>query len=84
MQTENRFFSDLSKLATGAVGTMTGLKRELETVIRHRVEGLLGEADFVRRAEFDAVKAMAEKARLENEALAARVAALETKLGDNP
>ncbi len=82
MQTDNRLFDDLSKLANGAVGTLTGIGKELEQMVKSRMERFVGDLDMVRRDEFDAVKAMADKARAENEALAARLAALEAKLGD--
>ncbi len=84
MQTDNRLFDDLSKLANGAMGTLTGMGKELEQMIKSRMERFIGDLDMVRRDEFDAVKAMADKARTENEALAARLASLEAKLGDKP
>jgi BMFP domain-containing protein YqiC len=84
MQTDNRLFDDLSKLANGAVGTLTGIGKEIEQMVKSRMERFVGDLDMVRRDEFDAVKAMAEKARAENEALALRLAALEAKLGDKP
>ncbi len=79
MQQDNRFFDDLSKLANGAVGTLSGMGRELEAMVRQRIEKYIGGLDMVSRDEFDAVKAMAEKARAENVALEARLAALEAK-----
>jgi BMFP domain-containing protein YqiC len=82
MQTDNRFFDDFSKLANGAVGTLSGLGKEMEAMMRSRFERFIGGLDLVSREEFDAVKAMAEAARAENEALAARLAALEAKAGD--
>ncbi len=80
MQPDNRFFDDLSKLANGAVGTLSGMGRELEAMVRQRVEKYIGGLDMVNRDEFDAVKAMAEKARAENVALEARLATLEAKI----
>lgn len=77
MQRDNRFFDDISKLANGAVGTLSGMGRELEAMVRLRVEKYIGGLDMVTRDEFDAVKAMAEKARAENIALEARLVALE-------
>jgi BMFP domain-containing protein YqiC len=82
MQTDNRLFDDLSKFANGAVGTLTGIGRELEQMVKSRMERFVGDLDMVRRDEFDAVKAMADKARAENEALAVRLAALEAKYVD--
>jgi len=80
MPGENRFFDDFSRLATGAAGAMAGLGREVETLMRQQFERFLAGADLVRRDEFDAVKAMAERARSESEQLAARVAELESRL----
>ena len=77
MQTNNRFFDDLSRLATGAMGAAAGLRTEFETLMKERVQRLLAEMDLVTREEFEAVRAMAVKARTEQEALLARVAALE-------
>jgi BMFP domain-containing protein YqiC len=82
MQTDNRLFDDLSKLANGAVGTLTGIGKELEQMVKSRMERFVGDLDMVRRDEFEAVKAMADKARAENEVLAARLAALEAKTVD--
>lgn len=82
MQSDNRLFDDLSKLANGALGTLSGLTKEIEQLVKSRMERFVGDIDMVRRDEFDAVKAMADKARAENEALSARIASLETKLGD--
>ena len=61
--------------------THTGMRTEIDTFVRQRLERLVADMDFVPREEFEAVKAMAAKARAENEALAARVAALESKSG---
>jgi BMFP domain-containing protein YqiC len=85
MQTRGRVFDDMARLANGAVGALAGAGRELEALIRAQVEKLLANMDLVRRDEFEAVKAMAAKARAEQERLEARVAALEARLaGDNP
>jgi hypothetical protein len=80
MQVNNRLLDDLARLATGAVGAAAGVKGEVETLLRERLRRLLDEADLVSREEFEAVKAMAAKARAEQEALAARVAELEARL----
>ena len=80
MQVNNRLLDDLARLATGAVGAAAGVRGEVETLIRERLRRLLDDADLVRREEFEAVKAMAAKARAEQEALAAKVAALEARL----
>ena len=84
MQTSNRLFEDLAKVANGAVSTLNGMKGEIEAMIRHRVERIMCDADLVPRDEFEAVKAMAAEARRQNEALEKRLAALEAKLGKSP
>ncbi len=84
-QTSGRLFDDLSRLITDAAGLAEGARREVETLVKAQFERLLAGMDVVTREEFEAVKEMAAKARGENEALAARIAALEAKLGgDNP
>ncbi len=75
----NRFFDDLSKLMTNAMGVAQGARTEAETAIRGWMDRWLADRDFVTREEFDAVRAMAQKAREENEALKARIEALEAK-----
>jgi BMFP domain-containing protein YqiC len=79
MQTRNKFFDDMSQLMTNAMGVAQGAKTEAETAMRGFVDRWMADRDFVTREEFDAVRAMAMKAREENEALAARLAALEAK-----
>lgn len=81
MQTQNRFIDDLARVATGALGTLTGMRGEVETRLRDQFERILGRMNLVRREEFDAVKAMAAKARTTQEALEKRLAALEARLG---
>jgi BMFP domain-containing protein YqiC len=84
-QTSGRLFDDLSRLITDAAGLAEGARREVETLVKAQLERLLAGMDVVTREEFEAVKEMAAKARGENEALAARIAALEAKLGgDKP
>lgn len=80
MQTRNRFLDDISQLMTNAAGVAQGVKTEAETAVRQRFERMLSDMDLVTREEFDAVRDMAAKAREENEALSARIAALEAKL----
>ncbi len=80
-QTSNRLFDELGKMMTDAAGAAQGLQREMQTVMRAQGEKFLQEMDVVSREEFEAVRAMAEKAREENERLEARIAALETRLG---
>ena len=80
MQTENRFFDDFARMANSAFSTLAALKAELETHMRTQMETLLARMKLVTREEFDAAQAMLAKAREEQEALAARVAALESKV----
>ena len=80
-QTTNRFFDEIGRLMNDAAGAAQGAKREFDTVVRTQAEKFLREMDVVRREEFDAVKDMARLAREENEALEARIAVLEGKLG---
>jgi BMFP domain-containing protein YqiC len=80
MQTDNRLFDDLARVATGALGALSGVRNEVEGRLREQFERVLSRMDLVSREEFEAVKAMAAKARLEQEALQARVAALEAAL----
>ena len=77
MQTENRFFDDFARMAGGALGALTGLRQEIEARIREQLDRLVASMDLVTREEFEAVKAMAAKARAEQERLQTRVAALE-------
>jgi hypothetical protein len=79
MQTRNRFFDDAARLAGGAVGTLTGMRQEIEALVRQQFERMLSSLDLVTRDEFDAVREMAVKARTEQEALSARLAALEAR-----
>ena len=80
MQSENPLISDFVKLMNSAAGTFAGMTREARDSARERVKEAMGGLDFVSREEFDAVKAMAAKARDENDALAARIDALEARL----
>ena len=77
MQTRNKFFDDMSQLMTNAMGVAQGAKDEAENAMKSLVDRWLADRDFVTREEFDAVRAMAQKAREENDALKARIAALE-------
>jgi BMFP domain-containing protein YqiC len=79
-QSNNRVLDEFAKLMTDAAGAAQGLRREVETVFRAQGERMMREMDVVSREEFEAVKAMAQKARDENDALAARLAALEDRL----
>ena len=77
MEARRRLLDDLAKLTTSAVGVMQGAGREAEELLRQRLERLLDRMELVGRDEFEAVQAMAQAARAENERLAARIAALE-------
>ena len=77
MQSRNKIFDDLSHLMTNAMGVAQGAKTEAETAMKGLIDRWLADRDFVTREEFDAVRAMALKAREENTALEARIAALE-------
>ena len=83
MQSENPLLADFVKLANAAAGTLAGMGREARDGARERMREAMGGLDFVSREEFDAVKAMAAKAREDCEALKLRLAALE-KAPDRP
>ena len=80
-QTTNRFFDEVARLMNDAAGVAQGVRREFDTVVRNQADRILRDLDLVKREEFEAVKDMARLAREENEALKARIAALESKLG---
>ncbi|WP_435417195.1 accessory factor UbiK family protein [Parerythrobacter aurantius] len=80
MQSQNPLIADFVKMVNGAAGTFAGMGREARESARERVREAMGGIDFVSREEFDTVKAMAAKARDENEALMKRIEALEAKL----
>lgn len=81
MQSQNRLLDDLARVATGALGAFTGMRGEVETRLREQFERVLGRMNLVTREEFDAVKAMAAKARAAQEALEKRLVGLEARLG---
>ena len=78
--TSSRFFDELAKLMTNAAGAAQGVRKEIDTLVQGQVERVLNNLDVVKREEFEAVRAMAQKAREENDRLAARIAELEAKL----
>jgi len=80
-QTNNRFFDEIGRLMNEAAGAAQGVKREVDTVVRNQAEKILRDLDIVKREEFEAVKDMARLAREENEALKARITALEARFG---
>ena len=79
MQTRNKIMEDISQLMTNAMGVAQGAKEEAETAMKSLLDRWLADRDFVTREEFDAVRAMAQKAREENASLLARIEALERK-----
>ena len=83
-QTTNRFFDEIGRLMNDAAGAAQGVKREVYALLRNQAEKILRDLDIVKREEFEAVKDMARLAREENEALKARIAVLESKLGISP
>jgi BMFP domain-containing protein YqiC len=80
MQTDNPFLDGMAKFFTDAAGAAQSLKAEIDALVRQRLEKLVADMNLVHRDEFEAVKAMAAKARAENDALSARLAALEQRL----
>ena len=80
MQSRNKFLDDVSQLMTNAAGVAQGARAEAENAMRGLVDRFLADQNLVTREEFEAVREMAVKAREENDALAARIAALEAKL----
>jgi BMFP domain-containing protein YqiC len=79
MQTRSRIFDDISQLMTNAMGVAQGARDEAETAMKGWIDRWLADRDFVTREEFDAVRAMAQKAREENDALKVRIEALEAR-----
>ncbi|MCH8097306.1 MAG: accessory factor UbiK family protein [Proteobacteria bacterium] len=84
MQINNRLLDDLARVASGALGVAAGVKGEVEALLRQRFERILTDMDLVGREEFEAVKAMAAKARAEQERLAEKLARLEAAQGTAP
>jgi BMFP domain-containing protein YqiC len=84
VQTTGRLYDEFARLMNDAAGVAQGVRREFDTVMRTQAERILRDLDVVHREEFEAVKEMARLAREENEALRARIAALEAKLQAPP
>ena len=82
MQSQNRFFDDLARVANGAVGALSGVRSDIEARFRDQLERVLAGMDVVSREEFEAVKAMAAKSRAEQEELQRRLATLESQLAE--
>lgn len=79
MQKDSKLFEDMARMASGAAGAMMDVRREIESAVADRLEHLIAKDKFVTRDEFELVKAMATKAREENELLRAELAALKAK-----
>ncbi len=71
MQKDSKLFEDLGRVASGAAGAFMDMRREVEAMVSDKLERLISRDKFVTREEFEVVKAMAQKAREENEALKA-------------
>jgi BMFP domain-containing protein YqiC len=82
MQTQSSVFDDLARLMTGAMGMAQGMSEEARSFMRAQADRFVAEMDLVSRDEFEAVKELAAKARAEADELRARVAALESQLGE--
>ena len=82
-QTSNRFFDEMARLMNDAAGVASGVRREFDTLVRSQIERVLREFNVVQREDFEAVKDMARLAREENEALKARIEALEARAGES-
>ena len=80
MQTDNRFFDDMAKAASGALGSLAGLRHEIEIRVQQQLERLLGRMNLVSREEFEAMKAVAQAAREEQIKLERRLADREVRL----
>ncbi len=80
MQKDSRFFDDIARMASGAAGTFTDLKREMEGMVMDKVEKILARMNLVRREEFEVVRSLAETARAEQEKLMQKLAQLEKAL----
>lgn len=83
MQTGKRIFDDLARVASGAAGAAGAVRDEMESMLRDRLQSMLDSMDLVRREDFEAVQEMAQNARMEQERLEARVAALEARLAES-
>jgi len=82
MQTGKRVLDDLARMASGAAGAAGAVRDEMESMVRDRLQQLLDSMDLVRREDFEVVQEMAQNARMEQERLEARVAALEARLAE--
>jgi BMFP domain-containing protein YqiC len=84
MQIDNRFLDDFARVTSGALGALGRVKDEIEALVRQQIERAMGGLELVTREEFEAVKEMAAKARSEQEDLARRLEAMESRLAEAP
>jgi BMFP domain-containing protein YqiC len=84
MQTDNRLLDDMAKAATGALGSLAGLRHEIEMRVQQQLERLLGRMNLVSREEFDTMKAVAQAAREQQIKLERRLAEIEARLNGTP
>lgn len=82
MQSQNRLFDDLARVATSAMGVAAGMREEIEARLRDQFERIVNQMDLVPRDEFEAIKAVAVRAREEQETLTERMEALEARLAE--
>ena len=82
--TNSKFFDELAKLMGNAASAAQGVRKEVDTLVQSQVERVLNNLNVVKREEFEAVKAMAQKAREENDSLSKRLAVLESRLAPTP
>ena len=82
MQTRNKFFDDIARVATSAAGTLTGMKGEIEHLVRHKVETFINSMNLVTREEFEVANAMISKARENQEKLEKKIKVLENKINN--
>ncbi len=82
MPPSNRLFDDFARIMTDAAGAAQGVRREAETVVRAQFERLIRDMDIASREEVDVLRDLVSGLRTQNEALAARVAVLEGRLGE--
>jgi BMFP domain-containing protein YqiC len=80
MQSDNRILDDMAKVATGALGSLTGLRAEIEAKVQQQLERLLGRMNLVSREEFETMKSVAQEARAEQIKLERRLQEIEAKL----
>ena len=69
MVNKNKILSDLSKMAVDAMSTISGVKKEIETIVSLRVDKIINKMNLVKRDEFDVLKKMVQKLLIENENL---------------